>query len=639
MTLCSHPEQAFDKNESPAPTPYQAGDLILDYLRALGVEYVFGIPGGAIEPLYNALVRAQRSGGPRAIVARHEAGAAFMADGYARESGKLGVCCATSGPGATNTITGVASAYQDEIPLLVITGQPPLDQFGSNAVQESSCTGIDTVAMFKHCTVYSSLVSHPQQLERKLVAAITAAYQHRRPVHLSIPLNILRHEQRRLQNRDMLPPILDRNQSFDRDAAKLLSQRLHTASRPVVVIGEGSKEATRSIVRYCEYRGISMVTTPQAKGLVNPYHTNFHGVCGVCGHESAMHLLNSKDVDLIVIVGSSLEQYAVCGWKPNDPGSRKVVHIDSNMEHFSRSQFATLHIYGNIQRVFDFLIEDIKTRTTAKVKYDDAALNGRHTIIPFERRGGERRTETLPKPNERRKGERRCLASFQPPLVRNFKLLDERKYLSQQSLLKPQRLMYELSLRAPENTRFLADIGNSFLWAIHYLNPHSQAVTGSNYNYLQMGLGFSSMAWSIGAAIGVKLAKPQNVVICIVGDGSLLMSGHELTVAVQLGLPVIYIVLNDQVYGTCKHGQMLSGAESIGTELPAVDFAMYAQAIGAHGVTIRSLDDFQQVDFISLNKKHMPSLIDVHIDTTEAPPLSERLSMLASGVESNTNND
>ena len=125
------------------------GDLLLAYLAQLDVEYVFGIPGGAIEPFYNALARSERRGGPRAIVARHETGAAFMADGYSRNTGKLGVCCATTGPGATNLITGVAATSEYDIPLLVITAQTPLSSFGIGAVQESSCTAINTVALFQ----------------------------------------------------------------------------------------------------------------------------------------------------------------------------------------------------------------------------------------------------------------------------------------------------------------------------------------------------------------------------------------------------------------------------------------------------------------------------------------------------------
>ena len=140
-------------------------DLIVAYLKALKVEYIFSVPGGAIEPLYNAIARNQPHGGPKVIVARHESGAAFMAEGYARETGKLGVCCATTGPGSTNLLTGVASAYADNIPMLVITAQTPLPKFGKNALQESSCTAIDTVGIFRYCTTYNTLISHAEQIK------------------------------------------------------------------------------------------------------------------------------------------------------------------------------------------------------------------------------------------------------------------------------------------------------------------------------------------------------------------------------------------------------------------------------------------------------------------------------------------
>ncbi|MDF3035359.1 MAG: Acetolactate synthase, partial [Paucimonas sp.] len=173
--------------------PEDVADLLIAYLEQMGVEYIFGVPGGAIEPIYNSLARSQRRGKLRPIVARHEAGAAFMADGYARETGKLGVCVATSGPGATNLITGVATAYDNGVPMLVITGQPPLPAFGKRALQESACTGVNTLGMFRHCTRYNSLVSHPEQMEQKLIAALMRATRTPRgPAHLTIPLDILK---------------------------------------------------------------------------------------------------------------------------------------------------------------------------------------------------------------------------------------------------------------------------------------------------------------------------------------------------------------------------------------------------------------------------------------------------------------
>src|SRR3569833_447820 len=159
----------------PADARFDVADLLVAYLDQIGVEYVFGVPGGAIEPLYNALARSDRRGGVRHMLARHEAGAAFMADGCARETGRIGVCCSASGPGAADLITGVAGAYDNNIPLLVITGQPALPVFGKHPLQESSCTGINVLGMFRHCTRYNSLISHPEQFQPKLVTALQRA--------------------------------------------------------------------------------------------------------------------------------------------------------------------------------------------------------------------------------------------------------------------------------------------------------------------------------------------------------------------------------------------------------------------------------------------------------------------------------
>src|SRR5664279_6528288 len=155
--------------------------MLAECLAREGVDCMFGYPGGVTLPFYDVLYDHQI----RHVLVRHEENAAFAAEGYARETGKIGVCCATSGPGATNLITGVACAYDNGIPMLVITGQPSLPSFGKRALQESACTGINTLGMFRHCTRYNSLVSHPEQIESKLITALQRAVRAPRgPVHL-----------------------------------------------------------------------------------------------------------------------------------------------------------------------------------------------------------------------------------------------------------------------------------------------------------------------------------------------------------------------------------------------------------------------------------------------------------------------
>jgi len=271
--------------DAPGKNVRTVADLLVSYLERIGVEVVFGIPGGAIEPLYDALARSTRRGKIRHVLARHEAGAAFMADGYARETGGLGVCCSTSGPGATNLITGVAGAYDNNIPMLVITGQPALPAFGKHPLQESACTGVNVLGMFRHCTQYNSLVSHPNQFEPKLVAALQRATRAPRgPVHLSVPVDVFRSESSLAAPSYDLRGLLARSSLVDADAVDTLHTMLSQARRTVVLVGGGCGESIGSILHFAALKGATFVTTPDGKGLVSPHHPAFRGVFGFGGH-------------------------------------------------------------------------------------------------------------------------------------------------------------------------------------------------------------------------------------------------------------------------------------------------------------------------------------------------------------------
>ena len=191
--------------------------------------------------------------------------------------------------------------------------------------------------------------------------------------------------------------------------------------------------------------------------------------------------------------------------------------------------------------------------------------------------------------------------------------------------------MYDISRLFPSNTRFLVDNGNSTFWAIHYLHPINRRMLGRRppvTGTIRLGMGFLSMGWSIGAAVGTALAARDNPVVCITGDGALLMVGQELSVAVQEMLTVIFIVLNDAALGTVKHGQQLGGAEPIGFELPRVNFAAYAKAMGASAHTIKSPQDMADLDIATICRQSCPTVLDVYIDPDEVPPIEQRIKML-----------
>lgn len=604
MTNPSHGGAVTTLQFSPENTQ-EFGDLLLLYLEQLGVEFVFGVPGGAIEPLYNALARSERRGGLRAIVARHESGAAFMAHGYHANSGKLGVCCSTTGPGATNLITGVASAYENSVPMLVITAQTSLNKFGRGALQESSDTAVHTVGMFEHCTNYNSLISHPDQFERKLAAALMQAVYTQTPSHISVPLDVLRHPADQPEPSYHIVNALEKAALTDEKAVDRLLTMLTEAKKSILVIGDACADSVGSVLSVASLLKITVLTPPHGKGVVSAYHPLYKGVIGYAGHEEAMDALTDPDVDLIVAVGTGLSERISDGRDIHKLIGHKLVHVEEREYMFVRSPMAKLHIRGNIKTVFSRLMERLCQSDKVRQMYTGSALHGQNPAIKLPDSVGA--------------------------MKRHFRLIDEIKCNSNAVPIKPQRLMTELPKIFPPSTIYLADPGASMCWAIHYLHPYDRRFEGDRNiqtSLFQACMEFSSMGWSIGAAIGTALAKPNNPVVCIVGDGSWLMSGQEITVARQHNLLIIFVILNDRALGLVKHGQRLAKAEPIGFELPDVDYCEYAKTVGATGYRVDSPTDLIDLDINSMLANRAPCIIDIRIDPDEIPPMGSRVTAL-----------
>jgi len=588
-------------------------DLLVAYLEQMEVEYVFGVPGGAIEPLFNALARSGRRGGVRHILARHEAGAAFMADGYARETGKIGVCCATSGPGATNFITGVACAYDNNIPMLVITAQPALPTFGKHPFQESACTGINTLGMLQYCTRYNSLVSHPQQFENKLMTALQRATRTPMgPVHLSIPVDVFRGTSGQPAPSYDLHTLLRPASLVDDEALATLVLMLSKAGNVVLLIGAACGEAIGAILEFADLSGASVITTPDGKGLVSPHHPLFRGVFGFAGHASAEAALRDTTVGLIMAIGTGMGEWSSAGWSDSLLNAR-LVHIDESEEHLTHTPMAGFHMRGRILSIFNRLVVHMhEVRRAGNLEYE-----------------------------QRRAARKLHGTSWEPDTM----LAAPKKYESSVIPILPQRLMRELGRLFPPTTRFLADTGNSVAWAIHYLQPRDRRRSERRHGaggsarapgrrktdggWLRVTMNFAPMGWAIGGAIGTAAANPKVPVVCITGDGSFLMNGQEISVAVAEKQSVIFVILNDQALGMVKHGQRLAGAEQIGCNLPPTDFAAMARAMGAAAHTIRAPEDLAKLDIAAMCTRKGPTLLDVLIDGEEVPPMNVRMRVLA----------
>lgn len=569
--------------EKPSPLGNNA-DHLVNVLQELGVKYVFGVPGGAIEPLYDALYHSNESGGIQVITMRHENSAAFAADGYYRETGKLGVCCATTGPGATNMITGVASARKDKSPMLVITAQTDLNKFGRNALQESSCTGIGTVAMFSECTKYSTLISDPAQFHQKLMTALMTAFSPPMgPVHLSIPSNIFLPDS---PNDDtlMMPTVdLAKNHmnitmvdKLDTRVAILLENNKDIC----FYVGDVGKEAGISITAYAETIGARITTSPMGKRWVKSTSPNYCGVFGFAGHSTATHAL--RWANTIIAFGADFKEL------DTNNGSdalmnHKLIHIDCDLDDFKMSTMAHMQVYGDIATIVNYLLQQRKDVVKpARLCY----LIGANTP--------------------------------------RFYVDDIKPTVAKSTKVHPARLMITLTKMMPSNSRYLIDAGNSWAWATHYLNLQNHP------EYYRIAMGYGSMTWSIGASIGTSLGciDEKAPVVCITGDGAYLMAGQELSVAVEHQLSIIYVILNDSSLGMVKHGQQLGGGMSIANKIHPVNFALMAQAMGAQGLVIENQKQLNALDIEQYLGQGGPILIDVAINGEIAPPIGERLKAL-----------
>lgn len=565
------------------PRYHSCADRLIAYLEQLQISCIFGVPGSNNDALVSASARSEGHGGLKWILARSEAGAAYMADGFYRESGRLAVCCSTSGPGFTNMITPVANAYVDNIPLLVITAQPPSSVMGRGAMQEMSNAGVDALMMFSSCTRYNSVVSHIDQLEPKLLAALShATGPTPGPVHLAFPADIFQQHMDIASHPASLAYFQGQTITPDDKRLKLLELLLRGSKSGVVVIGEGCEGELLPLLRYAEYRQWPVVTTPMGRGLISTDHPLFRGVFGIAGHESARQTLLSEQADTVLVVGVNLDESATCGWDGSTILSPRMIHVNANPERLARSHMAKLNVLGSPAIVFNYICSQW-----------ESSLSG------------------LPMPVNS------ALTSG------NVSLLHEADCHRNDMPINPRRLIFYLSQLCPPTMRCFADAGNSYFWVTHYWQPtfeHTRQI-----NHLRLSMSYASMGWAPGAAIGCAFANRQAPVLCIMGDGSYLMNSQEISVARQHDLNVVFVILNDSQLGTVRHGQKLAGNADHANTLPEVNYALIAKAMRIDSYRISSIEELEALDFPTLFEKPGPVLLDILVDPEIAPPIGVRV--------------
>lgn len=591
----------------------QLSDWLVQSLLVADLNCYFGIPGGAIEPLTDAISR-NSNNDVKLIVCKHEGAAGFMADGHYRETGIPAICFATTGPGATNLSTGIASAYVDSIPLLVITAQSNSQHFGRGALQDSSDSGIDIVSSFRPFTRYSSLVCNQHQLPHKLSRALNILQgDSPGPVHLSIPMNVLR-EPIQL-NADPLVTsriIAKPAQTFCDEAINNVVELIIKYNKHVTfLIGERVHAIADTIYALCKQYGSQVVVTPRSKGLIDPNTPGYRGVLGLAGHASASNALHAKNCDLILALGTSMDEQSTANWDDLGVFSDRVIHVDNDPSKLDYFSPAIIKLCADPSR----FINDVLNRLPKRCALDHLSRNDEQNI----NYSNEKNTYTNNLKNNLYHQEVRDHTNTKQAIIGR----------TPQKIL-PADLVQRLSSAAPKGTHLYADSGNAFLWAIHHWHiklPDNQD------NTFHVGLGYSSMGWAIGAAIGAATHRPNHPILCLTGDGATLMHTGELATAVQYNLSVIFVILNDQSYGTVKHGQRMAGAEQIGFQLPAINFALLAESMGIKAFRINNAVEFSETDLLDIFALKGPVVLDICIDSEVPPPLSDRLSALGTAPE------
>lgn len=489
---------------------------LVQALRTQGVETVFGYPGGAIMPVYDALY----DGGVEHLLCRHEQGAVIAAIGYARASLKTGVCIATSGPGATNLITGLADAFLDSVPVVAITGQVSSEFIGTDAFQE-----IDVLGLSLACTKHSFLVESIEDLPRIVAEAFAIANSGRPgPVLIDIPKDI------QLQHADLTPFLMPVEQDLPTQSGEINQARelLILSEKPMLYIGGGvgMSGAVTELRDFIDYTGIPSVATLKGLGAVMPSEANYLGMLGMHGTKAAN--LAVQRCDLLIAVGARFDD-RVTGKLNTFAPNAKVIHLD--IDHAELDKLRQTHV---------------------------ALLGDAKVLLP----------ELMIK---------KSISSWQQE-VQQLKSEFAWRYDHPGEAIYAPLLLKQLSDRMDTHVVVTTDVGQHQMWSAQHLSIEAPE------NFITSS-GLGTMGFGVPAAIGAQVARPEDTVICVSGDGSFMMNVQELGTIKRKKLPVKILLLDNQRLGMVRQWQELffeqRYSETILTDNP--DFVALAAAFDIPG--------------------------------------------------------
>ena len=525
---------------------------IVKVLQEQGVETVFGYPGGAVIPLYNALYDAPLKN----VLTAHEQGAIHAADGYARASGKVGVCIATSGPGATNIVTGLATAYLDSIPVVAISGQVPVANLGRDSFQE-----IDIVGVTMPITKYNAIVRKSEELVPMLRLAFAIAKNGRPgPVLIDIPsdLQVKELEYPELEKVE-LPEVLKADEGIIEKAAAALNE----AERPVLMVGGGAVTSSveKELIELAHKADLPVVSTLMGLGVYPGSDERAIGLTGMHGHMDCN--LAVANADVLVVAGSRLSD-RVTGDRNRYAGTKTIIQMDIDQSEIDKNVGVTLALDGDLKETL--------------AKFLPLVKEGKHPEWWAQ--------------------------------IREWDRMEDRSVADGSRLTAPWVMTQLTKTFAEKDTIYVTDVGQNQMWAAQYL------IIDKPRHHLTSG-GCGTMGFGLPGAMGAAFAKPDSQIVHICGDGGFKMTGLEMFTASRENLPLISIVINNSCLGMVRQWQQLFYNERYSnTILTEFDFVGFAKSCGADGRTVTTCEEFTAA-LAEAQNRTKPFLIEVRIEQSD----------------------
>lgn len=550
-----------------------AAQTIADVIAEAGVEYVFGIPGGGTGQIYDWLYDKQSQ--VKTVLARHEQGAAIMADAYGRASGKPAVVMGQGLFIGSNAAFGIMEAYLSSTPMVILTdtsdsgmAQHPANQSGSG--EHGS---IDLLPIFKSMSKYTTLATNPKEA----VVGLQMALKHATTGRPGPAVVLMRSSSLIGEVDSESPPFIHPTQGYLNTSPPIAppedvqraAELICNAKQPVIIGGNGvhNSRAYSEIRTIAEQLGIPIATTYKGKSIIAETHPLSIGMVGVYGQRSANTFVGESD--LVLVVGAKLTPQDTVGENPSifDPKRQTIIQIDIDSRNAGWTFPVDLGLIGDARRVLDQILEAVKER------HDEKTEKSQRKISNVQNR-------------------KKMLGFYEDPNL----------YIDSSPVL-PQRLVHIMENTLDPRTLFALDAGNNRVWMAHFYKSQQERT------FFSPG-GTAGMGWSLPAALALKLAHPDRPVVGVTGDGGFMMSVHAINTALQYDLPVVYVVLNDSALGMVRGHQ---GDRLIASEFIETDHGAISRGMGGYGIKVQDSKDLPNAlrEAVSSGK---PAVVDVVID-------------------------